>query len=111
MIVTDLVNAIGILGVTLYLGSYAALQTGSLRGQGYLYPAINIAAATCVLIILTQHFNLPSAIIQISRITISLVGIVRMYFVQSRLSFSNNGLLFIGDVLTGQVTRQRRLCR
>lgn len=45
----DLVNAIGILGVSLYLGSYAALQTGFLRGQGYLYPAINMAAASCVL--------------------------------------------------------------
>ena len=97
----DLVNAIGILGVSLYLGSYAALQTGFLRGQGYLYPAINMAAASCVLISLMQHFNLSSAIIQISWITISLVGIVRMYVVQSRLSFSDNELLFIGDVLAG----------
>lgn len=102
----DLVNAIGILGVSLYLGSYAALQTGFLRGQGYLYPAINIAAATCVLISLMQHFNLSSAIIQISWITISLVGIARMFYVQSRLSFSDNELLFIGDVLAG-LPRQR----
>ena len=97
----DLVNAIGILGVSLYLGSYAALQTGFLRGHGYLYPAINMAAAACVLASLTQHFNLSSAIIQISWIVISLVGIVRMYIVQSRLNFSDNELLFIGDVLSG----------
>ncbi len=102
----DLINAIGILGVSLYLGSYAALQTGFLRGQGYLYPAINMAAASCVLISLMQHFNLSSAIIQISWITISLIGIVRMYYVQSRLSFSDNELLFIGDVLAG-LPRQR----
>jgi hypothetical protein len=40
----DLVNAIGILAVSLYLGSCAALHTGFLRGQGYVYPAINMAA-------------------------------------------------------------------
>ncbi len=102
----DLVDAIGILGVSLYLGSYAALQTGFLRGQGYLYPAINMAAAACVLISLMQQFNLSSAIIQISWIVISLIGIVRMYYVQSRLSFSDNDLLFMGDVLTG-LPRQR----
>ena len=92
---------IGMLGVALYLGSYAALQTGFLRGQGYLYPAVNMAAAGCVLISLANNFNLSSAIIQVSWIVISIVGIARMYYVQSRLTFTDNELLFMGDVLSG----------
>jgi hypothetical protein len=101
---------VGMFGVALYLGSYAALQTGFLRGQGYLYPAINMAAAGCVLISLANSFNLSSAIIQISWIGISIVGIARMYYVQSRLTFTDNELLFMGDVLSGLPReRARRL--
>jgi hypothetical protein len=59
----DFYNAIGIAGVALYLGSYAALQVGLLRGQSYAYASINLAAASCVLISLTQNFNLSSALI------------------------------------------------
>ena len=101
---------VGMLGVALYLGSYAALQTGFMRGQGYLYPAINMAAAACVLISLANNFNLSSAIIQISWIVISIVGIARMYYVQSRLTFTDNELVFMGDVLAGLPReRARRL--
>ena len=103
-------DAVGMLGVALYLGSYAALQTGFLRGQGYLYPAINMAAAGCVLMSLMSNFNLSSAIIQISWIVISIIGIARMYYVQSRLTFTDNELVFIGDVLAGLPReRARRL--
>jgi CRP-like cAMP-binding protein len=101
---------VGMLGVALYLGSYAALQTGFLRGQGYLYPAINMAAAACVLISLANNFNLSSAIIQVSWIVISIIGIARMYYVQSRLTFTDNELVFMGDVLSGLPReRARRL--
>ncbi|MGB7206260.1 MAG: cyclic nucleotide-binding domain-containing protein [Anderseniella sp.] len=104
-----LYDVIGMIGVSLYLGSYAALQTGFLRGQGYLYPAINMAAAACVLISLLSNFNLSSAIIQISWIIISIVGIFRMYYIQSRLNFSDNELLFMGDVLAGLPRERARV--
>jgi hypothetical protein len=97
-----LYDSVGMLGLALYLGSYAALQTGFLRGQGYLYPAINMAAAACVLISLANNFNLSSAIIQISWIVISVIGIARMYYVQSRLTFTDNELVFMGDATVGR---------
>lgn len=81
-------DIVGILGVALYLGSYAALQTGFLRGQGYAYASINAAAASCVLISLWQSFNLSSALIQVFWIIISAVGITRLYLLRRRLRFT-----------------------
>lgn len=102
-------NLIGIFGVALYLGSYAALQLGLVHGQGYLYPAINFAAASCVLASLMDSFNLSSAIIQVAWITISLVGITRMLLVNLRLRFSADEHLFIEDMLQGLPLAQARM--
>ena len=41
-------QAAGLLGVVLYVGSYAALQTGLLRSNGYAYAAANLVAASLV---------------------------------------------------------------
>lgn len=73
----------GTIGVALYLGSYAALQLGLIRGQGYLYPCLNMGAAAFVIVSLVDSFNLPSLAIQVSWIAISGFGIVR-FFVRSR---------------------------
>lgn len=78
----------GFLGVALYLGSYAALQTGYIRGQGGLYALLNLGAASCVLVSLVEAFNMSSAIIQIFWIVISIVGLTRMYLLQRRIHFS-----------------------
>ncbi len=95
----DVYNAIGIAGVALYLGSYAALQMGLLRGQGYAYASINLTAATCVLISLVQNFNLSSALIQVSWIVISVVGMTRLFILYHRLKFSPEEAAFLEAVL------------
>ncbi|MEL7151675.1 MAG: hypothetical protein AAGK71_13125 [Pseudomonadota bacterium] len=69
---------IGLLGVALYLGSYAALQTGWLRADQEAYALLNIAAAACVLLELQRNYNLPSVLIQVSWILISIVGLLRI---------------------------------
>ena len=69
---------VGLLGVTLYLRSYAALQAGILPAYNELYPLLNIAAAACVLLDLQRTYNLPSVLIQISWIIISLAGLYRL---------------------------------
>lgn len=79
----------GFVGVALYLGSYAALQAGKIRGSGYTYAALNLAAASFVLLSLAATFNLWSAIIQISWIVISVVGITRFYLLTRRTRFSD----------------------
>ncbi len=92
---------IGLFGVFLYIGAYAALQFGLIRGQGYLYPSINLAASSFVLLSLTQSFNLSSAIIQSAWIAISLVGITRIYIISRRLRFSDEELTFSEKMLNG----------
>lgn len=96
-----LLGMIGILGVALYISNYTALQTGLIRGQGYLYPGVNAIAATCVLASLSQNWNLSAAVIQVTWIFISAVGITRMYLINSRLRFTDQEQLFMGDVLAG----------
>ena len=81
-------DSIGLLGVALYLGSYAALQTGLLAGQRQSYALLNLLAASCVLLSLLEDFNASSAIIQISWITISLVGLSRFYFLSRKARFT-----------------------
>ena len=68
----------GLLGVAFYLGSYAALQFQLLDCKGIIYPFLNFLAASCVLISLSENFNMSSAIIQISWIAISSYGIIRI---------------------------------
>lgn len=66
---------IGLLGVCSYIATFAALQTGYLDGNGKLYCLANIVSAAMVLISLTEQFNLASAIIQLSWITIGAFGL------------------------------------
>ena len=73
----SILDVAGIAGVGFYLGSYTALQLGMLRGDGYAYAILNAAAAALVLLSLKEAFNLSSAVIQVSWIVISLVGITR----------------------------------
>ena len=68
----------GFMGVALYLGSYAALQLQLLDCNGIKYPFLNFLAASCVLISLSESFNMSSALIQISWIAISSYGIARL---------------------------------
>lgn len=100
---TDLgvLNAIGIVGVSLYIANYTALQTGFVRGQGYVYPTVCLIAASCVLASLMQDFNLSSAVIQITWIAISIVGIARMYVLGITARFSEEERLFINHMTSG----------
>lgn len=75
--ISDFGNIFGVFGVIVYLVSYLALQIGLIRGQGFLYPSLNILAAGLVLYSLQTNFNLSAALIQISFIIISVIGILR----------------------------------
>jgi len=81
-------DMVGLIGVAIYLGAYAALQLGFIRGQSYLYAGLVIAAASCVLIGLTRDFNLSAAVIQVSMIAISVAGILRLFLLQRLARFS-----------------------
>jgi len=70
---------IGVAGFVFYMLSYALLQLGKISGQCYTYTLLNMLAASLVLVSLLNQFNLASALIQISWIVISVVGIYRLW--------------------------------
>lgn len=45
----DLLDGIGTVGVLGYVGAYLALQLGMLKGDGYVFPSINLVASLAVL--------------------------------------------------------------
>ncbi len=91
----------GALGVGLYLAAYGALQLGFLRGSGLVYTLLNLAASSCVLISLTEAFNFASAIIQVSWIVISIVGLTRMAFTSNRSWFDVHEARFAATIGAG----------
>ena len=91
----------GFIGVGLYIGSYGALQVGLLRGDSYTYALVNGVAAACILLSLAEAFNLSSAIIQVTWISISLVGVIRLYIINSRLRFTEDEQFFLDRAMPG----------
>lgn len=83
---------LGLAGVAIYIGAYFALQAGLVRGQGYLYAGLNATAACLVLISLAENFNLPSAVIQVTYISISVFGMVRFYLITHHIRFTDEEL-------------------
>ncbi len=72
----SLMQLFGLAGFATYLGGFSAIQFGLLDGNSRLYSLISITAASFVLMSLMEHFNLASALIQISWITIGVSGII-----------------------------------
>jgi CRP-like cAMP-binding protein len=87
--VADYFQVAGYGGVTLFLGGYALLQLGKLRGDDYAYAVLNIVAACLVLISLMQDRNLTVAIILISSITLLVLSIARIWMKARSLRFTD----------------------
>lgn len=85
----------GLLGVIVYVGAYAALQTGLLRSNGYTYAAANLGAASLVLLSLSIDFNLSAAMSQIIWIVISVFGLVRMAVLEKRARLNEEEQAFM----------------
>ncbi|MEM7258591.1 MAG: cyclic nucleotide-binding protein [Pseudomonadota bacterium] len=85
-------DALGLLGVVFYIGSYAALQLGRLDGNSLSYAILNGIAASLVLVSLFKDFNLASALIQIVWINVSIVGIYRHFKRRSTQPVANSQL-------------------
>ena len=72
-------NAVGIVGVVLYVGSYSALQLGKLDGNSIQYCLLNGGAASLVLVSLFYDFNLAAALINTIWISMSLFGVCKYW--------------------------------
>lgn len=75
----QILEVVGVAGFLFYMLSYALLQLGKISGQCYTYTLLNMLAASLVLVSLFNQFNLASALIQISWIAISIVGVFRLW--------------------------------
>jgi len=91
----------GVLGATVYLGSYGALQLGLLTNRGYAYPALNLVAASLMLTSLMGNFNIWSATIESCWILFSIVGLARWYFLTSGLRLSPDERLLVDTAFPG----------
>ncbi|WP_424973814.1 cyclic nucleotide-binding domain-containing protein [Dinoroseobacter sp. S124A] len=91
----------GLAGVFFYILSYFLLQIGVLASDRYTYPVLNLLAAGCVLYSLQTHFNLASALVQLSWIAISLLGITRLYVIAHNTRFSEQERGFLDRKLPG----------
>jgi CRP-like cAMP-binding protein len=91
----------GILGATLYLGAYAGLNLGLIRGEGYLYPLLNLAAALAMLVSLSAWFNPFTAFIEIAWALISLFGLARLWVLTRGMSFTPEERTFLDAALPG----------
>ncbi len=88
-------SAAGLFGVALYLVAYGALQFGLIRGRSVTYTILNLVAACAVLASLTEAFNLPAALVQMSWIALSLAGLARMAWLRTRVRFSEEERRFL----------------
>lgn len=68
-------DAIGFLGFFLYIANYSLVTFHIIDSREITFFCANIVAASCVLISLTQNFNLASALIQVCWICLGLVAI------------------------------------
>ena len=72
-----LFELIGLAGTALYVVAYFCVATGGLDGNSDRYFLLNLSAACCVLYSLSYAFNLPSVVIQMSWLTLSLWALAR----------------------------------
>ena len=103
----------GIVGASLYLGAYAGLNLGLIKGEGYLYPSLNLAASLAMLVSLAAWFNPFTAFIEIAWALISLFGIARLWFLTRGLTFTEEERTFLDAALPGlsRLSSRRLLSR
>ncbi|MHA1550221.1 MAG: CBU_0592 family membrane protein [Alphaproteobacteria bacterium] len=68
---------IGLFGVFLVVSTYLFMQIGRLDSKSKYFDLLNLVGSGCILFSLFFAFNLPSAVIQILWIIISVVGLIK----------------------------------
>ena len=70
-------DIVGIAGFVQLIAAYFLLQAGRLDSHSKPYLYLNISASSCIIISLLSSWNLPSFMIQVFWIAISLYGLWR----------------------------------
>jgi len=82
-------DAMGALGLLLYLGSYLALQLGLIRGDDWVFPTFILAAALSMILSLTARFNPFSMMVEVAWAAISVIGLIRLYIIYKYFRFND----------------------
>jgi hypothetical protein len=72
-----MMDAVGLVGVSLIVGAYLGLQMGWMDNRKPAYSAVNAAGAGLVLWSLFYEFNLAAFLVEAFWVVISLVGLLR----------------------------------
>ena len=70
-------DAVGLIGVALYVGAYAGLQTGNLTLVDVKYTILNAIGGLAVIFSLVWSFNLAAFVTQVLWLIFTLVGYLR----------------------------------
>ena len=71
-------DVIGCLGAVLVLITYAFLQVGKLKSNGFLYSFLNFVAAFMILISLFYSWNLAAFVMEVAWMMISAYGVIKV---------------------------------
>jgi len=74
----ELHDLVGIFGVVLVLAAYLLLQLRKLSADRLEFSVANAIGAGCILLSLTQDFNLPAFMIELAWLLISVYGMLRI---------------------------------
>ena len=77
-------DAVGLVGVTLILVTYLALQAGKLASTAVSFSALNALGALLIIVSLTRAFNLSAFVIEVAWLAISLYGLARNAALKAR---------------------------
>jgi hypothetical protein len=70
----DLFNVIGGCGVVLVMSAYTLIQTGKVRADQFIFPALNFFGTLLILVSLLKHWSLPAVIQEVLWLWISAYG-------------------------------------
>ncbi len=71
-------DVLGYIGAGLIILAYFLNQNGRLASEDWRFPALNLAGSVLVLVSLTTNLNLPSVVIEVFWLSISVYGIWRI---------------------------------
>ncbi len=79
MVIGEIANILGMIGVILMLAAYVFLQTNRMTSASISYSLLNALGSFLVLVSLFFYWNLPAGVIETAWLIISLYGLAKAF--------------------------------
>jgi paired small multidrug resistance pump len=86
-------DIVGNIGAVIILVSYMLMQMGRLKNEGLWYSILNIIGSICIVLSLSMNFNLSAFVIEICWLVLSIVGLLRCFYLRKKKVRNNNAPL------------------